>query len=195
MLHPKIGQLVVSGLRNRRTKEVELRFQRGEGVPEEHLLLFERHLAERRPTVLNVTRLEPELSLSLVEELQHRGYDLSTFRLSLILKRAKPALPKAVRRISQREGMLLARWARVEHDVPDLCSSWAQPARRCDSNLLQGFFSMFVYMQAGPQKASRGYASFLDTFTRELGYDIRTIRFECKMFRKAQDKDDPVCHG
>lgn len=173
------GQLLARGRKCRRTGQPEVEFYAGEGVPPELLDQFERLLS--RPRVSIQTLLQgAEPWQALLASLHERQYDLASLRMSVQLRGTCPALPKRVRLISCRPGMLQARWARVEYDSPDLCTSWGLPALRRDSAMLMSHFSMEFYeqgaQQARPIAAGRSFIQWM----RDSGLDIRSFRMGVK---------------
>lgn len=148
----------------------------GPEVGNEAEAFLRRQFLGPRLTFQHVVRPEFLPYPSFRDELASRGYDLATFRLSILAKNHGQRIPRP-RILQIRKGVLCGRWSWVEHDhSPDLVCTWALPCHKADCNLLLGLLSM-------PSLATRsrgaGFASFASEMDR-LGMDVRTFRFEIR---------------
>jgi hypothetical protein len=172
------GHLVAYGLKNRRTRAHELRFEGGEDVPQAVVEWLKNRLTQPQLTICSRLYLDPPFT-AFTAELLERGYDLSTLRFSIALRSVQVPLPKRLRRIGERPGVLAARWAHAgEEGGHDLCCSWHKPGRRADMSLFFSLMSTQFYPDLF-SKDARGV-----TVRQELeafGFDIRTLRFQVKM--------------
>ncbi|MNR71870.1 hypothetical protein D3C71_25490 [compost metagenome] len=173
------GQLLARGRMCKRTGLPEVEFYAGEGVAPELFEQFERWLSQPRVSILALLQ-GAEPWKGLLAGLHERQYDLASLRVSVQLRGTGPALPKRVRLISCRPGMLQARWARVEHDSPDLCTSWGLPALRRDSTMLMSHFSMEFYEQGEQRARSIAAGRSFIQWMRDSGLEIRSFRMGVK---------------
>lgn len=176
----KPGQVLGKGVRNRKTGEISVAFEAGEGVTAEQLAFVRERLAAPRKDIRHMFTPGLAAELSIVDELRERQYDLSTFKFSLFLK--GPMFENKKRLVSprQRPGVLSLRWARLPDDsTPDLICTWHRPCTRRDSNMLLGFCSTTHYSDL--ELARR--ITYHRTFTEEVsihGFDPRSLKLEVK---------------
>lgn len=121
---------------------------------------------------------------SLLQELQDRGYDLSTLEFQISLHSAGHWKPKQLRSPSPQAGRLYARWGRLPYDsTGDLTTAWGRPARSCDSHLLHGWLSMFLVEDHRGALLGHQSTQLLEEFKR-LGFDVRTLKFSVRMAKE-----------
>jgi hypothetical protein len=177
---PLPGELHIRGVVNKEGVP-SLQMFVGEGVPENHAKELFGYLNETRYSILDMPwyRGEHQPRQPFFQELAERDYDISTFRFSLFLRSAERKQLKRVQLIRCVPGLLHSRWARVEHDGPDICSAWGRPCRRADSALWQSLLSagtcshdrmLLMRQHEFPQDGLLGRL-------KKLGFDERTLRF------------------
>ncbi len=186
MSRPLPGELRGWGTRRGAT----VRFAAGAGIAPEFAERLAACFLAPRYSLLHEMGLAPEPDASFVEELANRGYDLSTFRFSVFLASAGRRVSTRPQLLRQIPGVLRARWARVEFDVPDLCTSWHVPARRADSAYFNQLLSTGTYCpaevdarKAAGQWGRPDLALFDNGVLNRLknaGFDTRTLRFSVK---------------
>ncbi len=192
------GEFKARGYVDRKTGQVGVRFEAGEGVAALATARLRAYLDQPRYTILNSLGLggqDKEPWSAFLAELSARQYDLSTFKFSVFLASAGRRIPR-VRLIQQRPGVLHSRWARVEWDSPDVCSAWARPCRRADSSLWMALLSSPTFRREElPTRAeflkgpSLGYG--LLGALKDEGFDIRTLRMEVRSSLPPHPDDLP----
>jgi hypothetical protein len=164
----------------RNAKGYEVLFGHGEGVSSEAAAFLREQLETRRWTIRQVMGLEKAGDPSFLEELELRGYDMTSLRFSIFTLQSGKKLPKRLTIPAQKPGHLHARWGRLEYDRSgDLVSTWSLPATRCDSSMFQGFLSMASFKPGTPFSSGMGFDTLMDQL-KARGFDIRTLRFSVK---------------
>lgn len=177
---PKPGELRARGVRAENSLSY-VEIEGGLGVTPEQVEFFSKSFLESRVTALNAFMRHP-LEPAFVDELRARGYDLATFKFSIYLAESAPPLPKRLRLIGLRPGVLQSRWAKVEHCTADTCTSWAKPCDRADSRFVLGFMSTVVYEKSGHPLLPRYSAGMnFTTNLKALGFDVKSMRLSVKI--------------
>ncbi len=169
---------------------VTVRFAAGAGIAPEFAERLAACFLEPRYHLLHEMGMAPEPDASFVEELARRGYDLATFRFSVFLASAQRRVSERPQLLRQIPGVLRARWARVEFDVPDLCTSWHVPARRADSAFLHQLLSSGSYCPSEVDARKRAglwgrpdlslFENGVLNRLKTAGFDTRTLRFSVR---------------
>lgn len=136
--------------------------------------------------------LAPEPAFS--SELLARGYDLTTFRLSLFAEGfGEPR--RRLRVMRQVPGLLHARWSWVADDhSPDIVSCWHRPCTKRDSNLFLGLMSM---PGLGEDEVSEGRSQYFFSggfpqAMKQFGMDMRTFNFSVQHAGPLHPEDADV---
>lgn len=194
MLKALPGEFKAQGHRSRR-HGVSVRFAAGEGIEPALAQRLQAFFDHPWYTILNKMGSEQEPFPAFLEELRTRQYDLATLRFSVFLKSAGRKVARNPSRIPQVPGLLHARWAGVEYDVPDVCSCWHRPCHRGDSRLFQCLLSTSSFTKEELAAASLRDISqphgLLDVL-RQHGFDERTLRFRVHSALPLHPDDIPA---
>lgn len=161
----------------------ELNIQRGSAVGSELEMLVREALLS--PIVTASCTIGAPPWPALLHDLHERGYDLSTFELSLDLKQPgpAPAWARKPRVPLQIAGVLDLRWGWVDYDhTPDLICSWAQPCSKRDCNAILSWLSVHCY--SGMGRFGKEVPYTLREKLESAGVDLRTFHMR---IRKKQE--------
>ncbi len=180
------GELRMRGVLDRAGRP-ELLCQAGEGISATTVELIRTYFIERRFNHTHLVERDKGPEASFLEMLQSRKYDIASLRFRIFLKSAQRAIPR-VRLITLRPGVLVCRWARVQHDSPDVCSAWQWPCRKADSNMLMRLLSSPSFARMDQILSSSRWGGLLDELV-DAGFDKRTLRFEVRSLKPVDAKD------
>lgn len=167
---------------NKRQDQGMYTVQVGSGVPGPAAsFLLELMTSPRYPLTLPQNE-EPEPPF--LHELKLRNYDMSTLRFSIFQKgHGKPRKPRV---LSQRPGVLAARWGWLPYDHSgDITASFGAPALRADLNLTLSLLSRppSFSRNAGQELLSQISKNFFMGGVERLeslGWDLRTLDFSIR---------------